>query len=168
MRKTIKKFKWFEKKLFCLKVILPKIFFLPKKNIKKLIKNDFAKKFFKNLKNYFFAKKILRKIEENGFAKKFSEILKNWKMILQQNFLRNLRMCELLGEWDWQRNFLYDVYALEYLRNMEEQPKSFLRRSSFINRSSMTQNKRTHLHFTCNRKWRKTVTYLRIVKIFVS
>ena len=37
-------------------------------------------------------------------------------------------MCELLANGIGIRSFLYDVYALQDLRNMEEQAKSFLRR----------------------------------------
>ena len=42
-------------------------------------------------------------------------------------FFRNLRMCELLANGII-KDFLYDVYALQYLTNMEEQPKSFFLR----------------------------------------
>ena len=43
-------------------------------------------------------------------------------------------MCELLGS-GIVKEFLYDVYALQYLTNMEEQPKSFFLRWLFINSS---------------------------------
>ena len=36
-------------------------------------------------------------------------------------FFRNLRMCELLAN-GIVKEFLYHVYALQYLTNMEEQP----------------------------------------------
>ena len=48
------------------------------------------------------------------------------KNYFAKNFFRNLRMCELLAN-GIVKDFLYDVYAyaFQYLRNMEEQPKSF-------------------------------------------
>ena len=46
------------------------------------------------------------------------------KMILQKSFFRNLRMCELLTN-GIVKDFLYGVYALQYLINMEEQTKLF-------------------------------------------
>ena len=52
--------------------------------------------------------------------KKFSEILNYFA----KNFFRNLRMCELLAN-GIVKDILYDVYALQYLINMEEQAKSF-------------------------------------------
>ena len=45
-------------------------------------------------------------------------------MILHKIFFRNLSMCELLVN-SIVKEFLYHVYALQYLRNMEEQAKSF-------------------------------------------
>ena len=45
----------------------------------------------------------------------------------QKNFFRNLRMCELLTN-GIVKDFLYHVYALQDLTNIEEQPKSFLLR----------------------------------------
>ena len=39
-------------------------------------------------------------------------------------FFRNFRVCELLAN-EIVKDFLYDVYALQYLINMEEQAKSF-------------------------------------------
>ena len=53
----------------------------------------------------------------------------------QKILLRNLRMCELLANGIGIRSFLDDVEKLEDLTNMEEQGKSFLRRSLFINRT---------------------------------
>ena len=41
-----------------------------------------------------------------------------------QKIFRNLRMCELLAN-GIVKDFLYHVYALQYLINMEEQAKSF-------------------------------------------
>ena len=41
-----------------------------------------------------------------------------------KNFFRNLSMCELLAN-GIVKDFLYHVYALQYLINMEEQTKSF-------------------------------------------
>ena len=41
-----------------------------------------------------------------------------------KNFFRNLRMCKLLAN-GIVKEFLYHVYALQYLMNMEEQAKSF-------------------------------------------
>ena len=46
------------------------------------------------------------------------------KSYFAKNFFRNLRMCELLAS-GIVKDFLYDVYALQDLTNMEEQPKSF-------------------------------------------
>ena len=43
-------------------------------------------------------------------------------------------MCELLAN-GIVKDFLYHVYALQYLTNMEEQPKSFFLRWLFINSS---------------------------------
>ena len=45
----------------------------------------------------------------------------------EKNFFRNIRMCELLAN-GIVKDFLYDVYALKYLINMGEQPKSFFLR----------------------------------------
>ena len=56
--------------------------------------------------------------------KSFSEILKKIKNYFAKNFFRNLRMCELLANGTV-KDFLYHVYALQYLINMEEQAKSF-------------------------------------------
>ena len=50
-----------------------------------------------------------------------------------KNVFRNLRMCELLAN-GIVKDFFYHVYTLQYLRNMEEQAKSFFRRWLFINR----------------------------------
>ena len=56
----------------------------------------------------------------------FQKFLKNEKLFCKI-FFRNLRMCELLAN-GIVNDFLYDVYALQYLTNMEEPPKSlFLR-----------------------------------------
>ena len=41
-----------------------------------------------------------------------------------KNFFQNLRVCELVAN-RIVKDFLYDVYALQYLINMEEQVKSF-------------------------------------------
>ena len=49
------------------------------------------------------------------------------KNYFAKNFFRNLRMCELLAN-GIVKDFLYDEYALQYLTNMEEQPKSFFLR----------------------------------------
>ena len=46
------------------------------------------------------------------------------KNYFAKNSFRNLRMCELLAN-GIVKDFLYDVYALQYLINMEEQAKSF-------------------------------------------
>ena len=46
------------------------------------------------------------------------------KNYFAKNIFRNLRMCELLAN-GIVKDFLYHVYALQYLRNMEEQAKSF-------------------------------------------
>ena len=46
------------------------------------------------------------------------------KNFVAKNFFRNLRMCELLVN-GIVMDFLYHVYALQYLTKMEEQPKSF-------------------------------------------
>ena len=43
------------------------------------------------------------------------------KNYFAKNFFRILRMCELLGNGIGIRSFLYDVHALQDLRNMEEQ-----------------------------------------------
>ena len=56
--------------------------------------------------------------------KKFSEIFKKMKNYFAKNFFRNLRMCKFLAN-GIVKEFLYDVYALQYLINMEEQAKSF-------------------------------------------
>ena len=93
---------------------------------------------------------------------------KNEKLFCNENFLRNLRMCELLANGIGIRSFLYDVYALQYLRNMEEQAKSFWLTMIVHQQEAMTQNNTTQLHLSWNRKLRETVTYLRIVTIFVS
>ena len=63
-----------------------------------------------------------------------------------------------MRKWDCQKEFLYDVDALEYLRNIEEQVKSFW---LVINRSQWHTR-------TYNRKWRKTLTDWSIVKSFLS
>ena len=55
-------------------------------------------------------------------------------MIFQKKFFWNLRMCELLAN-GIVKDFLYHVYASQYLTNMEEQPKSFFLRWLFINSS---------------------------------
>ena len=59
--------------------------------------------------------------------KKFFRNFKKMKNYFSKNFLRNLKMCELLAN-GIVKDFLYHVYALEYLINMEEQPKSFFLR----------------------------------------
>ena len=46
------------------------------------------------------------------------------KNYFAKNFFRNIRMCELLAN-GIVKNFLFDVNALQYLVNMEEQAKSF-------------------------------------------
>ena len=46
------------------------------------------------------------------------------KNYFAKNFFRNLRMCELLANGII-KDFLYHVYALQYLINMEEQAKLF-------------------------------------------
>ena len=46
------------------------------------------------------------------------------KNYFAKNFFRNLRMCELLAN-GIVKDFLYYLYALQYLKNIEEQPKSF-------------------------------------------
>ena len=74
------------------------------------------------------------------------------KNYFAKNFLRNLRMCELLANSIGIRSFLCDVYALQYLRNMEEQPKSFWLTIIVHQQEAMTQNKRTQLHLSWNRK----------------
>ena len=56
----------------------------------------------------------------------FQEFLKNENLFCKI-FFRNLRMCELLAN-GIVKDFLYDVYALQYLTNMEEQAKSFFLR----------------------------------------
>ena len=53
----------------------------------------------------------------------FQKFLKNEKLFCKK-FFRNLRMCELLAN-GIVKDFLYHVYALQYLINMEEQAKSF-------------------------------------------
>ena len=44
------------------------------------------------------------------------------------------------------KDFLYDVYALQGLTNMEEEVKSFWLTMIVHQQYSMTQNKRTQLH----------------------
>ena len=56
--------------------------------------------------------------------KKFFRNFRKMKNYFAKNFFRDLRMCELLAN-GIVKNFLYDVYALQYLINMEEQVKSF-------------------------------------------
>ena len=46
------------------------------------------------------------------------------KNYFAKNFFRTLRMCELLAN-GIVKDFLYHVYALQYLINIEEQAKSF-------------------------------------------
>ena len=46
------------------------------------------------------------------------------KNYFAKTFFRNLRMYELLAN-DIVKDFLYHVYALQYLINMEEQATSF-------------------------------------------
>ena len=55
------------------------------------------------------------------------EIFRNFKKMknyFAKKFFRNLRVRELLANGIG-KDFLYDVYAVQYLRNMEEQVKSF-------------------------------------------
>ena len=54
----------------------------------------------------------------------FIRNFKKMKNYFAKNFFRNLRMCELLAN-GIVKDFLYHVYALQYLINMEEQAKSF-------------------------------------------
>ena len=56
--------------------------------------------------------------------KKFFTNFKKMKNYFAKNFFRNLRMRELLAN-GIVKDFLYHVYTLEYLINMEEQAKSF-------------------------------------------
>ena len=77
-----------------------------------------------------FCQKNIEKIEENDFAK---------------NFFRNLRMCEVLAN-GIVKNFLYQVYALQYLINIEEQAKSFWLTIIVHQQEAMTQNNITLLH----------------------
>ena len=57
-------------------------------------------------------------------CKKIFRNLKKMKNYFAKNFFRNLRMYELLAN-GIVKDFLYDVYALQYLINMKEQAKSF-------------------------------------------
>ena len=67
------------------------------------------------------------------------------KNYFAKNFLRNLRMCELLGN-GIVKDFLCHVYALQYLRNMEEQVKSFWLTMIVHQQEAITQNNTTQLH----------------------
>ena len=57
-------------------------------------------------------------------CKKIFRNFKKMKNYFAKSFFRDLRMCELIGN-GIVKDFLYHVYALEYLINMEEQAKSF-------------------------------------------
>ena len=67
------------------------------------------------------------------------------KNYFAKNFFRNLRMCELLAN-GIVKDFLYHVYALQYLTNMEEQAKSFWLTMIVHQQEAMTQNNMTQLH----------------------
>ena len=56
--------------------------------------------------------------------KKFFRNFKTMKNYFAKNFFRNVRRCELLAN-GIVKDFFYDVYALQYITNIEEQPKSF-------------------------------------------
>ena len=73
------------------------------------------------------------------------------KNYFAKHLFRNLRMCELLAN-GIVKDFLYDVYALQYLINMEEQAKSFWLTMIVHQQEAITQNKRMHLHLSWNRK----------------
>ena len=73
---------------------------------------------------------------------------KKMKNYFAKNFFRNLRMCELLAN-GIVKDFLYHVYALQYLINMEEQPKSFWLTMIVHQQEAMTQNNTTQLHYIC-------------------
>ena len=88
------------------------------------LKELFCKNFFKNLKNDF-AKKIEKNLRK-WFCKKFLGNFKKIKNYFVKNFLRNLRMCELLANRIGIRSFFSHVDALQDLTNIEEQPKSFI------------------------------------------
>ena len=57
-------------------------------------------------------------------------------------------MCELLGN-GIVKDFLYHMYALEYLVNMEEQAKSFWLTMIEHQQVAMIQNNTTQLHYIC-------------------
>ena len=65
-------------------------------------------------------RKNIKKLKKMILQKFFKNIKNDFAKI----FFRNLRMCELLTN-GIVKDFLYHVYALEYLINMEEQAKSF-------------------------------------------
>ena len=62
-----------------------------------------------------------------------------------KNFFRNLRMCERLAN-GIVKDFLYHVYALQYLINIEEQVKSFWLTMIVHQQEAMTQNNTTQLY----------------------
>ena len=85
-----------------------------------------------------------------------------------KNFFRNLRMCKLLAN-GIAKDFLYDVYALKYLINMEEQAKSFwsviFLRWLFINSSQWHKIiNTTQLHYICI--WAGTYNYEKLWRIY--
>ena len=70
------------------------------------------------------------------------------KNYFAKKFFRDLRMCELLAN-GIVKDFLYHVYALQYLINMEEQAKSFWLTMIVHQQEAMTQNNTTQLHYIC-------------------
>ena len=132
-------------------------------------KNDYVKKYLKMIlskqKNFviFFWQKILQKLFYH--KKKFKKELfcqKNIEKFKRNDFgkkifFRNLRMREVWGNGIGKRSFSLMCGEVGRFKKY---------RSWDVHCSSTGGDNTTHLHFICNRKWRKTLTDWSIVKSF--
>ena len=73
-----------------------------------------------------FCQKNWEKFKKMILKKNFLEIFKIWKIILATKFFEKSHDVSTLSKWDWHKDFFVHVYALQYLTNIEEQPKSFI------------------------------------------
>ena len=96
----------------------------------------------------------------------FQKFLRNEKLFCKNYFLKS-EDVSTLSKWDCQR--LFRSCGCVAIFNKYGRTTEIVLETIIVHQQeAITQNKSTHLHLICNRKWRKTVEDWSIVKIFLS